>query len=72
VSMYDEVHIKDAWGRPIVLMSGMHPAVGMAAGNKPFFFSAGADQRYLTREDNLYSYDSSASAAGEIGQELEK
>jgi prepilin-type N-terminal cleavage/methylation domain-containing protein len=59
VSMYDETNLKDSWGRPIVMMSGMHPAIGMAAGNRPFLFSAGPDGRYLTRDDNLYSYDSS-------------
>ena len=29
----------------------------MALENKPFFFSAGPDQRYLTADNNLYSYE---------------
>jgi len=49
--------ILDAWGRPIVFMEKMHPAIGMAPQNRFFFFSAGPDRKYLTREDNLYSYD---------------
>jgi hypothetical protein len=35
----------------------MHPSVGMAPDNRFFLFSAGPDRRYLTRDDNLYSYD---------------
>jgi type II secretory pathway pseudopilin PulG len=56
---YDEVHLRDAWGSPIVFMPHMHPAVGMNAKGW-FFFSAGPDGRYLTRVDNLYSYDQPA------------
>ncbi len=55
--------LADAWGNPIVFMPTQHPAIGMAP-PKPggttqsyFFFSAGPDGRYLTREDNLYSYE---------------
>jgi hypothetical protein len=29
----------------------------MALGDRPFFVSAGPDRRFLTREDNLYSYE---------------
>lgn len=50
--------LRDAWGNPIVFMQRMHPAIGMALDDRPFFFSAGPDRRYLTREDNLYSYES--------------
>jgi type II secretory pathway pseudopilin PulG len=56
-SMYDDASLRDAWGSPIVFMAGMHPAVGMADDNRPFFFSAGPDGDYLTRADNLYSYE---------------
>jgi hypothetical protein len=60
ISIYDEVTLRDAWGTPIVFMPQMHPAVGMAPHNRFFFFSAGPDRQFLTREDNLYSYETSA------------
>ncbi len=61
-SVYDpESHtLRDAWGSPIVFMPSMHPAIGMALDNRRFFFSAGPDRKYLTREDNLYSYEAAA------------
>jgi type II secretory pathway pseudopilin PulG len=58
--MYDEVTLRDAWGTPIVFMPAMHPAIGMALGNRPFFLSAGPDRKYRTLEDNLYSYEQGA------------
>jgi len=51
--------LRDAWGRAIGYLPGHHPLVGMAPQNRPFFFSAGPDGRYLTRQDNLYSYEQS-------------
>ncbi len=57
ISYYDETTLRDAWGMPIAFMPAFHPAVGMAPGNRPFFFSAGPDGRFLTRADNLYSYE---------------
>jgi hypothetical protein len=58
VSMYDESHLRDAWGSPIVFMPTMHPLVGTAPRDRSFFFfSAGPDREYLTQEDNLYSYE---------------
>ena len=58
-SIYDEVTLRDAWGDPIVFMPHDHPAIGMASrANPSFFFSAGPDHKYLTRDDNLYSYES--------------
>jgi len=57
IANYNEVAVLDAWGRPVVYMPGQHPAVGMAATNRSFFFSAGPDRSYLTRPDNLYSYE---------------
>ncbi len=57
IANYNEVSVLDAWGRPIVYMPSQHPAVGMAATNRSFFFSAGPDRKYLTRPDNLYSYE---------------
>jgi prepilin-type N-terminal cleavage/methylation domain-containing protein len=61
-SVYDPESqtLRDAWGSPIVFMPAMHPAIGMALDNRPFFFSAGPDRKYLTREDNLYSYEAAA------------
>lgn len=56
-SMYDDITLRDAWGSPVVFMTAMHPAIGMAQDNRPFFFSAGPDGDYLTRDDNLYSYE---------------
>jgi hypothetical protein len=55
--LYDETALLDAWGMPIVYMAAMHPAIGMAPQNRRFFFSAGPDRRFLTQEDNLYSYE---------------
>jgi type II secretory pathway pseudopilin PulG len=57
ISSYDEVTLRDAWGSPIVFMPQQHPAIGMAPHNPSFFFSAGPDGKYLTRDDNLYSYE---------------
>jgi hypothetical protein len=56
IAYYDEVRVRDAWGSPIVFMSHMHQAIGMNPKGW-FFFSAGPDRQYLTRDDNLYSYD---------------
>jgi prepilin-type N-terminal cleavage/methylation domain-containing protein len=68
VAIYNNAALHDAWGNPIVFMPGMHPQigmapqrhpqVGMAPQDAPFFFSAGPDQKYRTRDDNLYSYES--------------
>jgi len=60
---YDDGTVRDAWGTPIVFMPAMHRQIGMAPGNEWFFFSAGADRQYLTRDDNQYSYE--ALGAGE-------
>ena len=61
LSVYDHRTLRDAWGSPIVLMSGQHRLIGMAPSregrDQSFFFSAGPDRKYLTRVDNLYSYD---------------
>jgi len=61
-SIYDESALRDAWGSPIVYMSGMHPMIGMAPQNRRFFFSAGPDHLFLTQDDNLYSYEEGNSA----------
>lgn len=59
IAYFDEARVRDAWGSPIVFMSQMNPAIGMNPKGW-FFFSAGPDRQYLTREDNLYSYDQPA------------
>jgi hypothetical protein len=64
LSVYDEATLRDAWGTPIVFMPTMHRLVGMAPGNEWFFFSAGPDRRYLTRDDNHYSYEVLGDDAG--------
>jgi type II secretory pathway pseudopilin PulG len=55
--------LRDAWGSPIVFMAGQHPLIGLAPSrdrtNQYFFFSAGPDRKYLTRDDNLNSYETS-------------
>lgn len=62
IAIYDEVAIRDAWGSPVVFMPHQHPAIGMATEDAFFFVSAGPDRQYLTRQDNLYSYETSNSA----------
>jgi type II secretory pathway pseudopilin PulG len=61
ISIYDRGTLRDAWGSPIVFMPGQHNLIGLAPSrsgeDQAFFFSAGPDRKYLTREDNLYSYD---------------
>jgi hypothetical protein len=64
ISLYDGRMLADAWGNPIVFMPNQHPIIGMAPvrsgeeeGHASFFFSPGPDGKYLTREDNLYSYE---------------
>jgi type II secretory pathway pseudopilin PulG len=57
LSLYNEVTLHDPWGSPIVFMPRQHPLVGMAPSDRPFFFSAGPDGKFLSRDDNLYSYE---------------
>jgi len=56
-SIFNDATLRDAWGSPIVFMPSMREGIGMAPQDKPFFFSAGPDQQYLTQENNLYSYE---------------
>ena len=63
IANYNEANVLDAWGSPIVFMPYQHPLIGMAGGDRSFFFSAGPDRQYLTRQDNLYSYET-----GPIGE----
>lgn len=68
ISVYDRGTLRDAWGSPIVFMPGQHYLIGLApsrAGqDQAFFFSAGPDKRYLTRDDNVYSYETMSKGAG--------
>ena len=61
ISVYDRKTLRDAWGRPIVFMPRQHSLIGLAPSKEGqdqyFFFSAGPDRKYLTRQDNLYSYE---------------
>lgn len=59
-TVYNEASLYDAWGSPIVFMPQGQREIGTAPQDNFFFFSAGPDRRYLTREDNLYSYETSA------------
>jgi type II secretory pathway pseudopilin PulG len=60
LSLYDDVTLRDPWGSPIVFMPRQNPQIGMAPGDRFFFFSAGPDRKFLTRDDNLYSYEENA------------
>ena len=55
--LFDGVVLRDTWGSPIAYLPSQHPALGMAADDRPFFVSPGPDRRFLTRDDNLYSYE---------------
>jgi len=57
LSLYDEASLHDPWGSPIVFMPRQHPLIGLPIGERFFFFSAGPDRQFLTRGDNLYSYE---------------
>ena len=59
-SFFADRTLSDAWGTPIVFMPALHPAVGMAMKDAPFFLSAGPDLKFRTVEDNLYSYEEAA------------
>ena len=58
--IYNGVNLRDAWGDPIVFLPHYHPDIGTPPGGRYFFVSAGPDGRYLTRADNLYSYENPA------------
>lgn len=49
--------LRDAWGTPIVFMPPNALNVGIAPQDRPFFFSAGPDRQFSTKDDNLYSYE---------------
>lgn len=55
------VVLADPWGTPVVFMAQQNPLIGMAPGDRFFFFSAGPDHQLHSREDNLYSYEETSS-----------
>ncbi len=57
IFIYDQRLIRDTWGTPVLFMPRQHPQIGLALGDRFFFVSAGPDRQFLTRDDNLYSYD---------------
>jgi hypothetical protein len=63
VENFDGQSLRDAWDMPIVFIRQSHAKIGMAPAGRGFFFSAGPDRLYKTREDNVYSYE--ARRAGE-------
>lgn len=63
--LYNGQTLRDPWGTPIAFMAGGSPLIGTAPGDAPFFFSAGPDGQFLTRDDNVYSYESAIEPAVE-------
>lgn len=55
--MFDGSLLLDPWGGPIAYLTSGLPQIGTATGDAPFFFSAGPDGLFLTRDDNVYSYE---------------
>ncbi len=55
--LFDGRTVRDPWGTPIVYFARGSILIGQAAQQRPFFVSAGRDGRFLTRADNLYSYE---------------
>lgn len=49
--------IRDAWGTPIVFMPPGAINIRTVPQRRHFFLSAGPDRKFLTREDNVYSYE---------------
>ncbi|HEX3355962.1 MAG TPA: type II secretion system protein [Tepidisphaeraceae bacterium] len=56
-SIYDGESLNDAWDMPIVFVQSKQGKMGRSPSDRGFFFSAGPDRLYRTREDNLYSYE---------------
>ncbi|HEV7301516.1 MAG TPA: hypothetical protein VGN72_19285 [Tepidisphaeraceae bacterium] len=56
-TIYNKGQLRDPWGTPIVYMPRFDPQIGMALRDRPFFVSAGPDMKFLTLEDNFYSYE---------------
>ena len=56
-SMFDGQTLRDAWGTPVVLARGDDQRLGLAPGRRDYCLSAGPDRNFLTRDDNLYSFE---------------
>lgn len=56
-SMYDGELLRDAWGTPIVLARGDDQRLGLPPARRDYCLSAGPDRNFLTREDNLFSFE---------------
>jgi hypothetical protein len=56
-TIYNNGQLRDAWGTPIVFLPRFERQIGMALRDRPFFVSAGPDRKFLTLEDNFYSYE---------------
>lgn len=56
-TLYASGNLRDAWGTPIAFMPRLNRQIGMALRDRPFFVSAGPDRKFLTLEDNFYSYE---------------
>lgn len=67
--LFDGSTLRDPWGQPIVFMSAGRAEIGYATKNRPFFFSAGPDGRYLTLLDNIYSYEVRAGRIADPGDD---
>jgi hypothetical protein len=65
MAAYNQGTLDDAWGDPIVFMPHSDSSIGLSPDNRFFFFSAGPDRQYLTRDDNLYSYDAAVGGQSE-------
>jgi hypothetical protein len=57
VTLFSDGQLRDAWGSPIVFLPRFDRLIGMALKDRPFFVSAGPDRKFLTLEDNFYSYE---------------
>lgn len=62
---YTDGTVRDAWGFPVIYLARGRSDVGSAPGDGPFFVSPGPDGDYLTREDNVYSYEVYSPAPGQ-------
>lgn len=67
--LFDGSTLRDPWGQPIAFMPAGRPEIGYATENRPFFFSAGPDGRYLTLLDNIYSYEVLAGRIADPGDD---
>jgi len=56
-AMQNEATLRDAWGTPVVFVPPRAANVGMSPQDRYFVFSAGPDRRFVTIDDNLYSYE---------------